>query len=222
MKNALLALMLALAFPCFAFTDADSGQSAAAQRSVDPNPSAPNDYWQWETPGQVTGLVATELAMGMGVGYLGAMFGAKLSMQECHDQEDEDYTKDCSFGGLPGALLGLAIGLPLGQGLGVIFAGALEGKHGSPGFTLASAYAGDAITLLALTSLYNAMNGHALNNGGSGIFFVGLGAAAMLAIPVATYTYGDYHARLAIEPNISLGPDRESTRIGARLVEVRF
>lgn len=184
------------------------------------HPATRPGFWQAETPLQVSGMFAGEVLVGLGGAIIGANIGASRAKSRCRDNESEN--DECGWAGLGGALIGMAIALPLGQGLGVSLAGMVQGKKGNALVTIGSAIVGDLALFYLAGIAHNALDGKIVPNGGLDPILIGIAGAGMLMIPVATYTLWDYKVRFPFQPKVSLGPDLQSSRLGLQVVQARF
>jgi hypothetical protein len=209
---ALLAMAL-LACHLHAEPAPDSGLAAIPKRP---------DFREAETQSQITGLLSGELVGGLAAALIGASIGSKRAASHCREHIDPDFSDECGWAGLSGALQGMAIALPLGQALGTTLAGAMEGKRGNILITTAAAYAGDLALFFLATGLHNSLDGKVGPNGTLDPILIGVTGVAMATIPVAAYTLSDYHVRFPLRPSVEPGKDLRTTRVSLQILQAHF
>lgn len=195
----------------------------AALTGAAPAPEAPArpSFTSLETPLQMAGQAGGGVLGAIAFGWIGANIGASRAKHACLEDIDPDFSDECGWSALGGAMLGLTLGAPIGHALGALSVGALEGKHGAPVAAL-SAIAGDAGMFLLALGLHSALDGKLLPNGRLDPILIPLALGGMVAIPIVTQSLWDYHVRIALEPGVALGATAEETRYALRVAQVRF
>lgn len=191
--------------------------AAAEPVPTDPRPS----FMSLETPLQMAGQVGGGLAGALLLGWIAGGIGSERAHKSCLESIDPDFSDECGWSALGGAMIGFLIGAPIGHALGTLGAGALEGKHGAPVAAL-SALAGDAAMFGLALGLHAALDGKLLSNGKLDPILIPVTITGMLAIPVATQSIWDYRVRIALQPGVALGATAEENRYALRFAEVRF
>jgi hypothetical protein len=194
--------------------------ASLACAGAEPTGSRPS-FFALETPWQMAGQAGSGLLGALVVGSIGANIQSGKARRECLADIDPDFSDECAWAGLGGAVGGFMIGAPLGHALGAWAAGSLQGKHGAPLAAL-SAVAGDVVLVLVAAGLHSALDGKLVPYGSLDPILISATLAGMVAIPVVTQSMWDYRVRVALQPGVAPGASAEDTRYLLRLAEVRF
>jgi hypothetical protein len=197
-----------------------SAAAAGADTVPSPPPQRPS-FFSLETPLQMAGQAGGGLAGALALGWIGAGIGSSRAHQACLERIDPDFSDECGWSALGGAVAGFMIGAPIGHALGALATGALEGKRGAPVAAL-SALAGDAAMVFLAVGLHSALDGRLFPNGSMDPILVPVTIAGMIAIPVVTQSLWDYRVRIYLRPGVALGATAADTRYALRFAEVGF